>query len=305
MALFARSLTPVAPPAPEATRFEALMPGEAEKRARLRARPDFPWIARQAAIKLGTAYRGNVLLTRILNDRGRIILALLMLDMHFESPAAPGLTAGRLKAEAAALELCSMGRVTAILAAFRLLGLVAPVPDTDRRRRRLVVTERLLAVHKSRWEIILGTVKLVLPEGELGLRHLDDNTFLAAYIHALLEPLRGGWRPVFDIPELGIFADRDGGLMIAFALFGIGPSGLPLSASQLARTYRVSRSHVVDIVQKATEAGLVRRVEARELGGPGILPEPPLMEAMEAFIATALVRQASAVRQALAAIDAG
>lgn len=296
----------IRPDGTDKTRFDALMPGEVQERARLRARPDFPWVARQAAINLSELYRGNLLLTRLLNDRGRVALALLMLDMHFESPDSPGLTTGRLKAEAAALGICSPGRVGAILAAFRLFGLVAPAPDADGRRRRLVVTERLLSIHRERWRTMLQTLSLVLPEeGERGLRLLDQPAFLAAFVRGLLEPMRAGWRPAFDVPAIAHFADRDGGMLIAFALFGTGPTGQPLSISQLARSFRISRSHVVDIVQKAGDAGLVRRVDEQGGRGPGALPQPALTEAMEAFIALALVRQAMAVRRGLAAAEAG
>lgn len=302
--MFAPRSTPV--PLPQARRFEELMPGEIEERRRLRARSDFPWIARQAAIHLATAYRGNYLLTRVLNDRGRLTLALLMLKMHFEPPQAPGLTAGRLKSEAMALDICSPGRVGAVLAAFRLLGLVTVAPDAaDRRRRRLVVTDRLLDIHRERWRVLLRALALVLPEGEAGLGRLDDDAFLAAFVDALLEPLLHGWRPVYDIPELELFVDRDGGLMIAFGLFGTVPSGPPVTVAGLARAYRVSRSHVVDIIQKATEAGLVRRYGPEDQGRTGIVAEPALVDAMERLIATALVRQASAVRQALNAVGAG
>ncbi|MCK0210046.1 MarR family transcriptional regulator [Starkeya koreensis] len=282
--------------------YEVLMPAEVEERRRLRARPDFPWIARQAAIHLATAYRGNFLLTRVLNDRGRLTLALLMLQMHFEPAGAPGLTVGRLKAEAVALDICSPGRVGAILAAFRLLGLLAPAPDADRRRRRLIVTGRLLDVHRERWRVMLKTLSLVMPEGEAGLARLDDDAFLGPFVDALLEPLRRGWRPVYDIPELALFVDRDGGLMIAFGLFGTAPTGAPATVAGLARAYRVSRSHVVDIVQKATEAGLVRRLDPQADGRSGVVAEPALIDAMERLIATALARQASAVRHALKAV---
>ncbi|QFR32202.1 hypothetical protein GBB76_03200 [Ancylobacter sp. TS-1] len=301
--MFAPRSTPI--PARVTYRFEEFMPGETEERRRLRARPDFPWIARQAAIHLATAYRGNYLLTRVLNDRGRLTLALLMLQMHFEPPEAPGLTAGRLKAEASALGICSPGRVAAIVSAFRLLGLVTSAPDADRRRRRLIVTGRLLDIHRERWRVLLKALALVLPEGAAGLARLDDDAFLAAFVDALLEPLRHGWRPVYDIPELELFVDRDGGLMIAFGLFGTAPSGTPVTVAGLARAYRVSRSHVVDIVQKATEAGLIRRYGPEDQGRSGIVAEPALIDAMERLIATALVRQANAVRHALKAIGAG
>lgn len=276
---------------------------EIAARAYLRARPDFPQIARQTVLDLSRAYQGNLLLTRLLNDRARVILALLMLDLNFEPADAPGLTVGRLKAEATTLGLCSPGRVAAVLAAARLLGLVVPAPDIDRRRRRLVVTPRLIDIHKERWRTILKAMRPALPEGDIGIAHLDDPRFLATFVAALLRPFRAGWRIAQEVPWLRVFADRDGGLLIAFALYEATHTGAPLPIAPLARTFRVSRSHIADILAKAAEAGLVRRVDAPTKGGPGFLAEPLLIEAIEAFAAIALVRQAFAVREAMAAIQ--
>lgn len=275
---------------------------DAEERARLRALPGFPRIARLAASRLCASYRGDRIISRLMNDRGRLTLFSLMIDMHFEPAAAQGLTSGRLKAEARALDICSPGRVTAVLAACRLFGLVAPAPDNDRRRRRLVVTERLLDMHRERWAVMLEAVGFAFPEAEQGLAYLDDPVFLAAYVAALVEPVRQGWRMVSDVPGIALFVDRDGGLMLAFALFENAESGTPLSVAGLARAFRLSRSHIVDVLQKAVEAGLARRVDDRAMGGPGFVAEPALVEAMEALMANALVRQWRAVRCGLDAV---
>ncbi|MBS9476596.1 MarR family transcriptional regulator [Ancylobacter sp. VKM B-3255] len=279
------------------------MAEEAEERARLRSHPTFAEMAGAAARNIGGHYRGDVLLTRMLNDRGRITLALLMLSMDLESdPGAPGLTSGRLKTEAVALGLCSPGRVTAILAACRLLGLVAPAPDADRRRHRLVVTPRLMEIHKERWRAMLGAMGPALPEGGRALAHLDDPRFLEAFVTTLLAPLRAGWRIVTDVPCLELFADRDGGLMVAFCLFDAANGQTPLSVAHLARECRISRSHVMDMLRAAAEAGLVRRLAGRGSAEGGVIAEPALIAAMETLLAAALVRQARAARAGLAAV---
>lgn len=270
---------------------------------RLRQHPVFRDVARRAARDIEKSYRGNVILNRLLNDRARIALAFLMLDMHFEPPGSAGLTAGRLKAEASALGLCSPGRAGAVLAACRLLGLVAPAPDSDRRRRRLVVTDRLITIHKDRWRAVLGILRAVLPEGEIGLRRLDDPAFLPMYVSTLLQPYREGWRVIHDIPELAIFADRDGGLVIALALYQNEQAVKALSAAHLARTYHVSRSHIAGILGEAAEAGLVRRIGTAEAGGPGFLAEPSLVDAVEMLMAIGAARHAQAVRNAMQAME--
>ncbi|MFK8251104.1 hypothetical protein [Ancylobacter terrae] len=273
-----------------------ISPAETAARAALRGRADFSAIARRTAGELGQSYRANRLLARLLNDRARIVVALLMLDLHFEPADQPGLTVGRLQAEAGALGLCSPGRVTAILAAARLLGLVAPAPDSDGRRRRLAVTSRLIDIHRERWRAILAAAAPALPEAAIGLARLDEERFVAAFVAALLRPFRAGWRIGDEVPALRLFADRDGGLLVAFALYEAMPAGTPLPVARLARDFRLSRSHVTDILDKAAQSRLARRAE-----GAGFLAEPRLAEAMEAFIAIALVRQAFAVREAVAA----
>lgn len=286
----------------EAEALAALLALESTDREALRQHPAFPATAFAAARSLSAQYRGNVLLTRILNDRGRIALALLMLSMHLESaPDSPGLTAGRLKAEATALRLCSPGRVTAVLAACRLLGLVAPAPDADRRRHRLALTPRMMAIHTARWRGMLEAMAPASPEAARGAAHLDNPRFLEPFVDTMLVPFRAGWRLVSELPCLEIFADRDGGLMVAFSLFDAARTGTALSVAHLARECRISRSHVMEMLRAAAEAGLVRRDSGRSTEG-GVLAEPALVEAMQMLMATALARLTRATRAGLTAI---
>lgn len=288
----------------ESAALAALLTLESAEREALRQHPAFPAMAAMAARGLSGQYRGNLLLTRILNDRGRIALALLMLSMHLESaPDSPGLTAGRLKAEATALRLCSPGRVTAVLAACRLLGLVATAPDSDRRRHRLAVTPRLLAIHTARWRVMLEALAPAFPQAQQAAARLDDPRFLEPFVMTMLAPFRAGWRIVTDLPCLEIFADRDGGLMVAFCLYEAARSGTALSLAHLARESRTSRSHVMEMLRVAAEAGLVRRASGRGSVEGGVLAEPALVEAMEMLMATALVRLRHAVRAGFGATD--
>lgn len=291
-------------PAPlEAAALAALMAIEATERDTLRQHPAFPALAFAAGRSLSAQYRGNVLLTRILNDRGRIALALLMLSMHLESaPDSPGLTAGRLKAEATALGLCSPGRVTAVIAACRLLGLLTSVPDADRRRHRLAVTPRLMAIHTARWRVMLEAMAPISSEGARGALYLDDPRFLEPFVTTMLAPFRAGWRIVSDLPCLELFADRDGGLMVAFSLFEAARTGSALSLAHIARECRISRSHVMEMLRAAAEAGLVRRDSGRSNVEGSVLAEPALVEAMQMLMATALVRLTRASRAGLAAL---
>ncbi|MBS7541421.1 hypothetical protein [Ancylobacter lacus] len=278
-----------------------LSPAERAERARLRTLPAFPEAALRAARGMANSYRGNLLLARLLNDRGRVALGLMMLSMHFESgPEARGLTTGRLKAEAAALGVCSPGRVAAVVATFRLLGLLAPAPDADRRRRRLVATERFIALHRQRWRSLFEPLVELWPEAARALTLLEDDRFVGAFVDTLLEPFRNGWRLVDEVPALRGFADRDGGLVIALELYDAARSGTPRSISQIARTYRVSRSHVLGILRGAAEVGLVRRIEST---AGTVEALPTLADALDHLAATAFVRHTTGIRRGYAAVD--
>ncbi|MDQ0510680.1 hypothetical protein [Ancylobacter amanitiformis] len=276
-------------------------PEQQDECARLRAHAQFPEVARRTVAALDSGYREQFLLARLLNDRARITLAMLMLDMHFEPADAPGLTAGRLKDEAVRLGLCSPGRVAAVLALCRLRRLVEPALDSDRRRRRLNVTDRLLNLHRDRWRVTLTALAALAPEGAIGLARLEERAFLAPYVAVLLRPFRRGWRLVHDVPALESFIERDGGLAIAFALFEAAHTGEALTAAHLARAYGLSRSHVADILVKAAAAGLVTRCDSAPLGrSGGQMATPALVEGIESFVAMVLAVQVIAVREAMA-----
>ncbi len=280
-----------------------LSAAERAERDRLRTLPGFPAAALLAARGLAASYRESLLLSRLLNDRGRVALGLMMLSMHFETgPEARGLTTGRLKAEAAALDVCSPGRVAAVVATFRLLGLLVPAPDADRRRRRLMVTDRFLALHRDRWRSLFAPLATLWPEAARAADLLEDPRFVAAFVETLLEPFRNGWRLVDEVPALRVFADHDGGIVIAMELYDAARSGTPRSISQIARTFRVSRSHVLGILRDGAEVGLVRRIES---AGGTVEALPELADALDHLAATAFVRHTTGIRRGFAAVAAG
>jgi hypothetical protein len=65
-------------------------------------------------------------------------------------------------------QLCSRGRVEVMLGLLRAAGYLAPAPEpADRRRRVLVPTERLLALHKQRFDLHFAAMECALPEAAL------------------------------------------------------------------------------------------------------------------------------------------
>lgn len=290
-------------PLPAMDRAESAAPAvSAGEIARLRADARFPDVALGVASAITECYRGSRILNRLLNDRGRFTLALLILNMHLEPPgedSRSGLTATRLKAQAVELGICSAGRAGAVLAAFRLLGLVTSVPDRDRRLNRLVATDQLIELHRDRWRRILKPMALMMPEGATGLAKLDDPAFFAPFVAALLEPFMRGWRLLHDVPELAMFADRDAGVVIALSLLETGRGHPPRPIAHLAKHFGVSRSHILAMFQDAEQAGLVRRPQPRG----GAVAEPPMVDALERTAAVIMLMQAQAVRDACAVLD--
>jgi hypothetical protein len=268
--------------------------------AALRAHPGFEAAAREAAQGFIDLYQGNFLLNRILNDRGRFVLSLLAIDLHFQADLAGahgGLTAARLKAAARSLDVCSPGRVVAFLAMLRLLRLVVPGPAKDRRLRPLIASERFVEMHRLRWRCGLAALAPMLPEARLAVERIDDDRFLGIFVRALAEPFKAGWRLLEGAQILSVFAERDAGMVVALALVvarqDVGPSPL----ADLARRFHVSRAHVLETLRAAEQKGLVRRSEPRG----GFLAEPPLVDALHDFLGAVFVTQAHAARVALAA----
>ncbi len=147
----------------------------------------------------------------------------------------------------------------------------------------------MMAIHTTRWRGMLEAMAPASPEGARAAAHLDNPRFLEPFVDTMLVPFRAGWRIVSELPCLEIFADRDGGLMVAFSLFDAARTGTALSVAHLARECRISRSHVMEMLRAAAEAGLVRRDSGRSSEG-GVLAEPALVEAMQMLMATALAR---------------
>jgi len=107
-------------------------------------------------------YHGNRILNLITNDRGRYILAIFALHLHYSRrPQDPGsgLTATRLQTMCAEQGVCSFGRAGALIRLLRWTGYLTDAPATqDRRVRLLMPTERLFEIHRERWRRQLRAV---------------------------------------------------------------------------------------------------------------------------------------------------
>lgn len=274
----------------------------------LRRLPAFERAWSRLVAGLTGQYRGNRVLNRILNDRGRALMGLLILDLHYNAVADGGLTATRLKQVCVETGVCSPGRVTAMLGVLRLLGFLAEVPGTDRRVRRLIPTEKLIETHMARWRQFLEAIALLHPEARGAIGRLDEPAFVARQVGAMGSMFRKGMRMLDYAPELRAVAGRDAGMMIlmsvaAEARSGAGARGQPvdLTISDLAKRFVVSRGHVLSVLRDAELEGLILRGGPR---GAGIVTTPALFDALDRFVAAGLLIHIASLRVALAATGA-
>jgi biotin operon repressor len=218
--------------------------------------PRFDAAMLAAATAVVEQYRGHWLLNRLVNDRGRFVLGLMILDLHFNEGGGVGFTAGRLREVAGANGVCSPGRITAFLAALRLVGFLHQVAADDRRLRRLAPTERLLDLHRDRLRSLFKALALIDAAGDEAVAALHSPAFIGAFTHDLSAAYRSGLRISGLVPEIRSTVERDAGLTMLFSLLIAEASERPVSIAALAERFSVSRAHVLTVLREAERAGL-------------------------------------------------
>jgi hypothetical protein len=237
--------------------------------AALRTHPQFHAAMRADAACMVALYRGNRILNALMSDRARVLFTHLALYLHYSrsQDGVPGLTVGAMKDQCVELGLCSRGRCEATLALMRAAGFFAGAPSGDRRRRPLVPTEKLLALHRQRWRERFDAMRRVLPQAERYRAALDDPAFFSGFAVALGDSFVGGVRMLDHAPELEMLAERNAGLVIMLSLTLAGTADdpfppaapVPLSINALAKTFSVSRKHVLTLLRDAESEGLLAR----------------------------------------------
>jgi biotin operon repressor len=259
--------------------------------------PRFDSAMLSAATATVELYRGHWILNRLVNDRGRFVLGLMILDLHFKAGGGDGFTGGQLRLLAGLNGVCSPGRITALLAGLRLAGFLAPVAADDRRLRRLAPTHRFIDLHRERWRRHFAALGQLCPEGESALAMLGSDAFIGSFAHVLVSTYRRGFRMVAFVPELRSIAERDAGLTMLFSLLVADAAGQPVSIAALARRFAVSRAHVLMVLREAQQAGLVVPTGPRG----GYRAAPTLATALRRFFATLFLVQRHGIRSVSAA----
>ncbi|MCB8883494.1 hypothetical protein ACELLULO517_24815 [Acidisoma cellulosilytica] len=239
-------------------------------------------------------YRGNWVLNRIANDRGRVITSFIMLDLHF-SNGMTGFTVAQLREEARHRNICSPNRMTALAALLQVGGFLKAVPSKDSRMRRLAPTEAMLTLHRERLAGAIAANVLINPDLAAVLPLLGQNQILGDIARSYLSYWRSGQRATGNDPALEAFIERDAAFTILFLLLTGLAEGRAYRISDFARHFAISRAHALSIMRAGMDFGLIAQ------NGPNgpYLGQPKLLETMRPFFLALFQIQADAVRHAL------
>lgn len=196
-------------------------------------------------------FNGSWLRNRLLNDRGRFLLALLVLDLHLNESGGRGITVAQIRREATRYEICSNGRAIAFAAALRFANYLALASDADSREKRLLPTKALLDLHHVRWRTVMTAVGLMDGEAARRAEALPDDVFLSRCTGGLSLLLRSGVRIMDSVPALRAFAERDAGIAILLALFLAQTRNETVTVTAAAQSFAVSRAHASYVLQAA------------------------------------------------------
>jgi len=269
----------------------------------MRARPGFSAAARVAASGLVDAYNSHALMNQVFNDRGRAVIGLMALSLHF-CGGPPGLTLGRLQELCTETGVCSRGRAAAMVALMQFARYLAPAADvTDRRIRRLVPTEKLISAHRDRWSGLLEALSMLAPECTDAVSGLSDPRFLAAFLRQQLQYFRAGFRIMHQVPILSGYVERSSGLMVLLFLLlaaGENPTSTQtpclISISYLSRRFSVSRAQVRALLGQCERDSFIERAPDKP---EQIIALPLLVESLEMFLASVLAYLKFCARAAL------
>lgn len=258
-------------------------------------RPRFDEAMIAAAASSVSFYRGNWLLNRVANDRGRVLAAMMMLDLHYAN-GKQGFTVSQLRDQARRYSVCSPNRMTALAALLRVGGFLAPLPGGDSRERKLAPSPMLFDLHRARLHGLLSANAIVQPELAPAIAALEDDDTIADILNVYLSYWRNGDRATGDSPLLNALADRDAGVTVLFLMMVGASRGIGYRVSDLARQFAISRTHALVIMREATRYGCL---EQSVPGGP-YHGTPELLRVLRPFFARIFYVQAEGIHRALA-----
>ncbi len=275
--------------------------------AELIAAPGFVEAVRVVASQLIERYLADRFVNSVFNDRGRYLAGLVALYLHrvrLEGEDDAGITAGRMKTLCQRTGVSSPGRAPAILSIMRFGGYLRQVESSkDRRKVILVPTERFIALQEKRWQLLFGAMAKVIPEARRALDLHTQPEFQTAFLSRGFDAYVGGFRFIHCAPELTPYFEHVSGFMILLQLLvkaGGNDGPVPLTISDLASQFWVSRAHVRKVLTLATADGFIERTAGYR---DPIIVQPALAEVMSRFFAAAFLFARYCLRHGIDTIE--
>jgi hypothetical protein len=296
-------LVPLAPAVPGAkTQIVAALPPRGfgdPAHAALRHHPGFRQAMMLAAAAAADLHPAQSVLDRVINDRGRMVAGLMMLDMHYYAGGGGGFAAAWLRQAAVLHGFASPGRIDALLLLMRASGLLESVAGADRREKRLAPTPLLFDTFRTRWDRRFAALATIHPEAAGARASLADPSYIGALAHGFVQAYSAGFRFMDHAPALLDASDREAGLVILLSLLVAGHRGVALQIAPIARRYGVSRAHVLNLLRAAERAGLAAPCER----SGAYAATPALADALENFFAVLFAMDAHCIASASASVS--
>jgi hypothetical protein len=246
----------------------------AEQMAVLAADPNMPIALQSLCAGLVELFEGSRIMNMLISGRPRVVMSLMAvyLDAGYNRrDPLSGLTVNRYKASCAAAGFCSPGRAAAMLGLMRFAGYLEPAA-------------------RARWQRIFTALSHVREEGKIALGLLDDPDFTRRFIRTMGELYLARERLSTHAPDLDVFLDRKGALMMLMALMlsaqseeGLPPRGpMSIPLARMSKRFGVSRGQAQSVLAEAVAHGLLTQLEGEQ---PSYVMTPRLRTAVLTFTA--------------------
>lgn len=236
--------------------------------ATLLGNPAFAHCLHGAAGDLLAAHQKIPREVRYLADIQKWMLSQATISLHFAhllDPERPPLSPGALLELLRGTQVASRNTILSFLQEMRQYGLVAPLPDADRRRRNLSATPHAEAVFAIWFETHLRALDLF--DGGQRVNLLQRRPDLLARAQPLMTA-RLLHDPAWTLPPqaVALFTRTASGSNILHHLASRAPwEGASqwvaigsVTAQAIAGQYLISQSHTARLLSRAAEAGLLR-----------------------------------------------
>lgn len=256
-------------------------PGESRDEYYLRwmnavhSHPRFEEAGRLSVSKSLTRYGRTPLMAHISKDFFRVCYGYFALALD----ATGELTLTGMQQLCKELGISSLGRARAMLLHMRMIGFIAPNPETSNRRTKpYVPTPPMVSAFR---EVMIEEAlcyALLNPRLAELADLLNDPTFFNAYVTAVGEGIKELIRHEQPNP-IQLFAERNAGVIILHKICQSAQEGdsypprgpVHISVAGLSKSFGVSRSHIARLLNEAEARGYLSR-NAEE--NTGFLNEP-------------------------------